>query len=496
MSIALPAIFLLVQLLVLTLAPPGVSQSGAYLVMVLAPLGAALAALWRAGHEGGSARRGWLSVALSLALWTVGAAINLWHDLILKQSGQMYSDAMLAFNLATVPLAFMLASEWRLVGPALVRWTDAVMALVLGLAYFLVNWLSLNARGAPDEAGLATMVWLYDAQNLYLALGALARWRAATSSDERSLFGAFAAYAALYTGLAALNNHIFAVDASLGPEYATVITLAFALLAWMTVSRCPANLGAPARPAFIHAVHSASPILLAGALLMVSLVLIRLDYVHGALGVLIAVVGHGLRSTLAQVGHIERGNSLQREHTELQTIARTDAVTGIPNRHCLHPTLDTMWRMHRRSGAPLSVLMIDIDHFKQFNDRHGHPAGDACLRDVAMALQSALVRPGDMLVRYGGEEFIALLQDADAAACSVVAERLRLAVQALAIPHVDNRHGVVTVSLGAASALPQTLPSTLPGLGGMALAGAAALVQAADRALYQAKQAGRNCVAA
>jgi diguanylate cyclase (GGDEF)-like protein len=181
---------------------------------------------------------------------------------------------------------------------------------------------------------------------------------------------------------------------------------------------------------------------------------------------------------------------------QLRSQSLTDYLTGLPNRRAFFESAEFELAAARRQRLPVVAVLLDIDHFKQFNDRHGHPAGDACLRDVAMALQSALVRPGDMLVRYGGEEFIALLQDADAAACSVVAERLRLAVQALAIPHVDNRHGVVTVSLGAASTVPQTLPSTLPGLGGMALAGAAALVQAADRALYQAKQAGRNRVAA
>ena len=118
------------------------------------------------------------------------------------------------------------------------------------------------------------------------------------------------------------------------------------------------------------------------------------------------MVCQGLRSTVVQVRGIERGDRLQRDRSELQAIAWTDALTGIANRRYLDHALGGAVSHQRAAGQPLSVLMIDIDHFKRLNDRFGHPAGDACLRAVAQglravaqALRQALVRPGDVLAR-------------------------------------------------------------------------------------------------
>lgn len=489
MAVLLPALFVLLQLVLLVAAPVRTAQASAYVMMVLAPSCAALAALWRGRKESAPSSGGWYAVALALMLWAAGAFANLWNELILDHAGLMYRGAMLAFNLAAVPIAFLLASEWRPLGRRLVRWIDATLSLALGVVYFLLVWSMLTARGAPDEAGVIAMVWLMDGQNLYLALGALVRWRAADEHTERTLFGALASFALVNMLLVFVNNHYLAPNPQMGPEHSSIVTLGFALFTYLALRHppYPANLGV--HPALVRIVRSASPLLLVGALLMVSLVLIRSDYNSGTAGVLIAVIGFGLRSTVSQIRHITRGDILAHEHSRLKSIAWTDALTGIPNRRFLDQALENLGRLHRNNGSSVSVLMIDIDQFKQFNDRYGHPAGDACLRAVALVLQGALARHGDVLVRYGGEEFIALLHDADAAAARVVGERLRSAVQALGISHLDNPAGVVTVSLGLASA---------PRSGGPDVGttfSAQSLVESADQALYQAKLAGRNRVA-
>lgn len=128
----------------------------------------------------------------------------------------------------------------------------------------------------------------------------------------------------------------------------------------------------------------------------------------------------------------------------------------------------------------MAILMIDIDHFKLLNDRYGHPAGDACLREVAGVLQRNLVRPDDVLARYGGEEFIAMLLGIDLAGAQVVAERLRLAVKELHIENSGSPLGIVTISVGVSCAILEgdVLPERL--------------VEAADRALYEAKCAGQD----
>jgi diguanylate cyclase (GGDEF)-like protein len=211
------------------------------------------------------------------------------------------------------------------------------------------------------------------------------------------------------------------------------------------------------------------------------LFLIRVDYPWGCAGILIAVLGLGVRATLTQVLQMERGEALQRETSALKTIAWTDALTGIPNRLFFTEALARLWRGERSRERP-AILMVDIDHFKLLNDRYGHPAGDGCLQAVAQALQHALTRPDDVLARYGGEEFIVLLRDNPESAVRLVAERLRAAVQSLGIGNLDSPDRVVTVSIGAASA-ELTDENT-----------AVRLVESADRALYEAKCAGRNQV--
>lgn len=476
----LPLALLLLQggLLVLW---PAVAGPAAYVIMVVAPLLAALACGWRAHAEAAPARVGWAALAVSLAVWSVGAFGNLWQELVVGRAYEMYPVSTLAFNLSAVPLAFLLAGEWRERARPAARVLDGVLALALGYAYFRLTWAMLNERDTPDAASIATMVWLEDAQNLFILAAAVLRWLAAETPTERAVFRSLSAYALVYMALIFGNNHFLAGDPAYGAEHSSVITVAFALLATLALHR-----SAPAAPrlhgaALARAVSGGRPMLLAGVLLIVSLFLIRVDYAHGSAGVLIAVAGYALRNAVVQVRHIERGDRLKRERSALQAIAWTDALTGIPNRHYLDQALAGPWARERRAHHPLSVLMIDIDHFKALNDRYGHPAGDACLREVARRLQEALGRPDDVLARYGGEEFIALLHDADAAGAQAVAERLRAAVEALAVEHAGSPFGVVTVSIGAASAAQH--------------GETARLIAAADKALYEAKCAGRNRVA-
>jgi len=481
MSILLPVVFLLAEGAFLVFLPH-LAGPAAYVLMVGGPLLAGLACVWRGRSEVAPARGAWFVLAAALSIWSLGAFSNLWQELILGNANLMYRDSSLAFNLAAVPIAFLIASEWQPAGRRLVRVFDGVLALTLGVAYFLLAWTMLTARGAPDLAGVFVMVRLEDAENIFLLSGALVRWLAADDDAERDLFRSLAIYLALYTALIVNNNHVIAGDPRFGPEYGVLITIAFALLAAFALHGPATVMPLHPWPRLVRAVRVASPLVLAGVLLIVSLFLIRVSYAAGAAGILIAVIGYGLRNTVAQMRHIERGDTLLRERSELQTLAWTDALTGVPNRYFLDEALDRVWRRDLRARRSLAVLMIDIDHFKLLNDGYGHPAGDACLRQVARVLQGALVRPGDVLARYGGEEFIALIQDADAAGGQIVGERLRAAVEALRIEHRGSPFGIVTISVGVASATP------------VGDAAPTSLVQAADRALYEAKCAGRNLV--
>ncbi len=161
--------------------------------------------------------------------------------------------------------------------------------------------------------------------------------------------------------------------------------------------------------------------------------------------------------------------------------ALRDALTGLANRRCFNETIDREFGRARRHWQPLALIMIDIDLFKSFNDRHGHPAGDACLRAVAAAVQGVLSRPCDLVARYGGEEIALLLPETDAAGAINVLGHVQAAVRSLAMPHEASPHAIVTVSAGVAVWTP-----------GGHVATTAALVESADAALYAAKALGRN----
>jgi len=178
----------------------------------------------------------------------------------------------------------------------------------------------------------------------------------------------------------------------------------------------------------------------------------------------------------------ERTRKLEKANRQLEELANTDALTGLANRRVFMEASDQEWRRMRREGGSLALLMIDIDHFKAYNDGYGHAAGDGVLRRVAGALAASVQRPGELVARYGGEEFVALLPNAGRKEASVVGERMRENVAALAIAHAGNDgFRVVTVSVGAATSMPAD--------------GSIDAVQArADAALYAAKSSGRNRV--
>ena len=179
----------------------------------------------------------------------------------------------------------------------------------------------------------------------------------------------------------------------------------------------------------------------------------------------------------------ERTTELEAANARLETLSYADALTGVANRRAFERALDVEWRRGIRSHEPLTLLLIDIDHFKGFNDAYGHQAGDTCLATVAEALGACVRRAADCVARYGGEEFAALLPATDVAGGRAIAERMRAAVEALQLASTAGEGGIVTVSIGYATI--HATDSNDP----------ADLVAAADAALYEGKRLGRNRVA-
>jgi len=187
----------------------------------------------------------------------------------------------------------------------------------------------------------------------------------------------------------------------------------------------------------------------------------------------------------ARTQKLERANRvLTAANQRLKNIACTDGLLNIANRASFDERLDGEWRRAGRDALPLSLLMIDVDHFKLFNDTYGHLAGDRCLQSIAQTLAALTHRPGDFVARYGGEEFVVVLPNTDIEGARSCAEQIRERIRSMQIVHgTSDADCCVTVSIGASCRLP-----------GYTAVSAAELVRQADEGLYRAKSEGRNCV--
>ena len=173
---------------------------------------------------------------------------------------------------------------------------------------------------------------------------------------------------------------------------------------------------------------------------------------------------------------------LKRYRDYLESISYLDGLTGIPNRRKFDEQYELIWNIAKRDHIPISIIMIDIDHFKLYNDDYGHQAGDECLLQVAQGLSEIIVRKTDLMARYGGEEFICLLPNTDETAAFLIAEDLRTKIVKLQIPHMKgNDENILTISLGVATSIPEIKDSDY-----------SELIKDADHALYKSKKNGRN----
>ena len=173
---------------------------------------------------------------------------------------------------------------------------------------------------------------------------------------------------------------------------------------------------------------------------------------------------------------------LQDAYNAVEALVATDSLTGLANRRRFDQVLNSEWRRGLRDHAPLSLLMIDADLFKSYNDTYGHPRGDSCLKQIAEAALDVIARPGDLVARFGGEEFAVILPNTHGEGALRLGKEICEAMAGRRLPHIGNPIGFVTVSVGCAT--------IVPAFGGHAVN----LIELADEALYAAKHAGRNRV--
>jgi diguanylate cyclase (GGDEF)-like protein len=335
----------------------------------------------------------------------------------------------------------------------------------------------------PQQA--ADIAYMLDFENACLAGAALLRYIATDRPDDHYYFRAVAAFFVSYAVSGYAYNHFIALGDH--PEFGTsgwdaLLDVPFmALLAACGMRRRQRHWHPPVY--MVRFVQSASPTFLAMSVLGFGLMVIPGYPTLGIAGAIMAVVGIGLRGTLAQVDLVEEEHRLARSRDRLEGLVFVDSLTGLANRRALDERLLREW--HRPGQRdPLALLMIDVDFFKEYNDRYGHLAGDDCLRALAATLVARGIRAGDFLARFGGEEFAVVAPGTRLDEALTLAEDLRAHVQAQGIVHARSPLGVVTISIGVAAVQPSVGSGPLE------------LLNAADAALYRAKHAGRNRVGA
>jgi len=421
---------------------------------------------------------------LLAALFSQGAAfVLLFVDSLANPQGTLVAfDPTFYFCMSSLLLT--LAATYDPV-PPVYRWTgllDAALAVFIALMFYgLVRALVAGAEAQPQNA--RAIMWMFDGMALFVAVFASLRLLGARRRDERRFFVVLAAFAWIELFAPAAHNRFVLSSESYLPEF--LLSVPFALLG-LLLSRRRGDWLRGYRPSTRarYLAGSISPFVLS-----LALCLLAFGYLHRipavAVGALVAgIASYALRAALMLGKRLSSEDELKRLHHGLRRAALRDDLTQLLNRRGFYRALDREWERARRVHVPLAVAMLDIDHFKAFNDTYGHLAGDQCLASVTQALAGeAASMPGVTVARAGGEEFVVLISGYLPHAAGALLEQLRERVEALRILHVRGVRGFVTVSAGIAS-------SELARYGD-----AEAMLSAADAALYRAKRAGRNQVA-
>jgi len=429
-------------------------------------------------------RRWWLLIA-SLALWMTGMALSARQNYVLDNSNPAPGDSMFFYILYVLPVLVAVSSAPV---AARKRWAvaiDLVLATLLGVLFYVRTFSIVSAQGAMHTQQAIDVAYMLDFENACLAMASFMRYLATDRNEDHFFFRGVTAFFVTYAVCGYLYNHHVALAGH--PEFGSspfdaLLDLPF--LALFVAAVTPHAQRYWHMPVYlIRFVQGASPTFLAMSVLGFGLMVIPGYPTLGIIGAIAAVVGIGLRGTLAQVDLVEEEFRLSRSRDELQGLVFVDSLTGLANRRALDERLLREWHRPGQSD-PIALLMIDVDYFKEYNDRFGHLAGDECLRALATAFIAHGTRPGDFVARFGGEEFAVIAPGTRLPDAIALAESMRAHVEALGIAHPSSPSRRLTISIGVALAHASSDGGPLD------------LLNAADRALYRAKQSGRNRVGA
>lgn len=468
---------------------PAHAMGVSYPFMILAPWLTLAVCWWHGRASALRTRLLWTLLCGALALWGLGIIFAAQEDLSFynQMSGADFSDFL--FFLYAMPVLLAISSPTEGERGATMVWLDAIQVVMTALLVYVAAFDVMpftHRNGHP--LSVSRLLVVYNVESFALAGVATLRLLAYTNDgEERRFYQVLCGYLWIYAVLTALYNHISVVTNDHAGLYDLLTSLPFAALAIATVVlfRQPEEtVQSSRRKPLTLFIDNASPIFFTIALFVLAAALVREHFYLGMSGIAVALAVYAIRSTMLQSRYMQAEQELHAARDKMETMSLTDSLTGIANRRSFDRTLEVEWRRAVRRKSPLSLLMIDVDFFKHLNDRYGHPYGDACLIQIAQALQSALPRTADLLARYGGEEFGIILSATDARGADTVAFRMREYIRALHLKNETSIGQFVTISIGVAT---YEFPHDGTSSG---------LIKAADEALYLAKRRGRDRIEA
>jgi len=455
------------------------------LFLVAAPV-LALAACFRCSFFcAKNMRIHWILVCAGLALWSLGMSLALWEQFFQHVSKDEYALASdFAYFLYGVPVLLAISLpgvENRL---KLFLWVDGLQVVIAACLTYVLLFSVLPFTHQPvTPLPITNVARTYNIENLLLAVAATIRLLSCSpNTEERRFYRVLSTFLWTYAGCAGLFNYL-TVQQITWPGAELLVDVPFLLLAILTLPLFENNdqveTSTP-KNALATFIENGSPIFFSLAMLVLGAIILRKHFYIGMATLVSALVLYGARVITLQIRYTKSQDALQKARDRLEELSLEDSLTKIANRRCFDQVLEMEWNRATRLQKPLSLLLIDVDYFKNLNDRYGHRTGDECLVQIAEALKSTLPRNSDKLARYGGEEFAVILPDTPKQGAEAVAIRMQEAVRTLNIQNETPIGHFASISVGIATYEFPQAGST------------ATLMEASDRALYLAKQRGRN----
>lgn len=455
-----------------------------YLLWAFWALLAALACLWRAFHCPHSIRTHWRLAAASLFFIFIAAAIEAPAEIFFKAVPTVASIGDFFFFASFVPilLAITLPDEGAFGRSAFLL--DSFQAAACTCLAYTALFGAFPFSSEPANAmPYAPLEYVYDFEYVAVVLLAALRLLLGTrNKPDRYYFRVILLYTSLYAICSGIYNHyVGKYSLTNGMDALNDIpSAALALAAIFAPAAVPIaesdSSPAASRPTLVRLIDNARPVFLSLALIGLSAVVAVRHFAVAFAFIVGAFILYSLRASLLQHKLEQAQAALEQSNSRLSEIALLDSLTGVSNRRSFDQIFAIEWGRAQRTRQPLSLLLIDVDHFKRINDTHGHQAGDECLRNTARLLSAALDRPADLIARYGGDEFAILLAETDSLGAFTVAVRIRSAV----------------AKDSTMASTPTTLSIGVSTWNAVGEASSDELIRAADRALYAAKHNGRD----